>query len=57
MTETKELTLPQIDEELQALQQRRRDLVKQIWDIDSEMLSLRVEKEKRSFKRYDDPAK
>lgn len=54
MIEPKEMTMNEIESEIDALQARRRELVRQIWNIDSDLISLKVEKEKRKPKGYDE---
>lgn len=54
MSESHGLTAAEIDEQIEVLKTRRRELVRKIWDIDSDLLTLREDKLRRFPKRYDD---
>jgi hypothetical protein len=49
-----EKTASEIDEQIELLKNRRRELIRKVWDIDSDILTLREEKLRRFPKRYDD---
>lgn len=54
MDDVKNISIQEIEQAIESLKNKRREFVRKIWDIDSDLLTLREEKNRRCPKRYDD---